>query len=167
MGQQRFRRRSGTPRAPRKPMFWVTNSIPGTIVAPAVTSFADLLAGTIPRDRDSLRRITIRRMIMRVAVRPVTIQTETEYGFFVTEVTKDAVAAAAIPDIGEDEVGMYLAQDGIVYTPVAFEPSVHSYDIRSSRALRGADRTLVFGLTNQDLAGNLTYSVSFRLLVQY
>jgi len=165
--RRRFNRSRSVTRAPRRRTFWVTNSIPVTVVPTTTQTVTDLLSGTIPGDRDSLRRITVVRMLLRVAVRPVTIQTEIRYSFYVGEVTEDAAVAGVIPDIGQDEVGLYLAQDGIVYTPVAFEPSVHPYDIRSARALRGANRTLVFSLTNDDLTANLSFSASLRLLVAY
>jgi len=107
-------------------------------------------------------------MIISVSTRSATTATEIEYGYSVVEVTQVAFDAGITPALGVDEVGSYLAEDGRVWTPASgFQPEVRDHDIRSARALRGSDRTLAFRMENQALAGNLVFSVSFRLLVSY
>jgi len=133
----------------------------------AAQSVVDLLGGTIPADRDALRRVRILRMLMTFMARPFTTGTKITFAFQVVEMLTDALLAGAVPEIGEDETGSYLAEDGIVHTPDAFDMWRKSYDIRTTRALRGADRTLGLVLTNQDATGTVLVSASFRLLVQY
>jgi len=149
-------------------MFWVTNSIVPTNVTVGNASQADLLSGVIPADREALRRITIKRMILSLQVSALTTATKITFGYSVTEVTEHAALVGQTPDIGDEEVGMYLAVDGLTWTPPqGFEPMVRDHDIRSSRALRGSDRTLVFKITNQDATSTLVFNLSFRLLVAY
>ena len=172
MAQRRVRSprrtsRSGT-RGPRSRMFWVTNSIPETTLGVGAVTVSDLLSGTIPADRDALRRVRIIRMLLTLMARPVTSATLITFAFQVVEMTVDAILAGAVPEIGEDEVGAYLAEDGIVHTPnVGFQQWVKSYDIRTARALRGSDRSLGMVFTNQDATGSVILAASFRLLVSY
>jgi len=158
---------SGIRRGRRRSTFWVTNSIPGQTVLKGAVATVDMLAGATPTAREALRRMTILRMLINVAVRPLTTGTLVEYAFWVYEAIREAIAAGVIPVAGIDEAGMYLAEDGIEWAPDAFEQNVSKFDIRTARALRGSDRSLGFAIFNQNATSDLVVSVSFRLLVAY
>jgi len=152
-------------RAPRRRMFWETNSIPITTVAGGVETETDLMDGIT--DREALRRVTIKRLIISLSVNALAINTQIEYSVGVFDVTDAAFLAGAIPSVGAEEVGMYLAADGLTFFSGVNNVSViKNWDLRSNRTLQGADRTFVFSLTNQGIA-SLEFSMSFRSLLAY
>ena len=156
-------------RIPRRRTFWISNSLDPTSVVDGGTSIVDMLAGTVPGDRLSLRRITIRRMLIDVSVDPETAFTPTLFSFGVIDMHTDSVTAGTWPDIGTDESGFYLAQEGSWTSSVlASNAGWHrQYDIRSARTLLGANRTLVFGVQNLSAVAHITIAAHFRLLVAY
>ncbi len=158
--------RSGTQgRAAPRRMFWETNSIVPTTITSGTQTVTDLMDGI--RDRSALRRATIKRLILELGVQGPGLNARVQYGAAVFEVTFDAFTAGAIPDVGADEVGMYLAADGMSFdTGQTNVTKINTWDLRTARHLRGEDRTLVFSLTNQGI-GDLTFSLSFRSLIAY
>jgi len=130
----------------------------------------DLFSGVIPQDRDSLRRVTVLRMICDFTLRAETVDAEIEANFGVTEVTEDAFLANISPDVGVDEIGFYLAQELSHRQSIASDAAQfyhRDYDIRSSRALRGSGRTLMFTFANLSSAAQVKIWFNFRLLVAY
>ncbi len=108
------------------------------------------------------------RFILGFTGAPATAATLIEFGVWAFEALREAVPQGAFPEIGVDEAGMYFAEDGICWTPgTGQEPIVKNYDIRTSRALRGSDRTLALAVRNQASTGNLNFTANFRMLVAY
>ena len=106
-------------------------------------------------------------MLIEFSLQLATASVRIEYALSAFETTTDAFIAGATPEVGVDEAGFYLAEDGLVHdAPNTDEWRHHRYDIRTSRALRGADRTLVIGIENQG-ANAMFVAAHWRLLVAY
>ena len=147
----------------------MTNSTAPITIAAGAGGKADMLSGVIPGDRDSLRRITIARMIFGLNWFPTTAGLLGEITLGVNEITSDGFGAVATPIPGLDEVGFYLAYETANILDVDAGPQMfgREWDIRSARALRGADRTLMAKLTNFSATTAIQFTLHWRLLVQY
>ena len=159
-------RRSGTPRR----SFWVSNSVDPTTVLDGASAVVDMLSGIVPQDRHALRRLTVARMLIDFRVKCQTANSDAIFAFGVTEMTDDAITAGVTPSVGVDEIGFYLAVEGDSVQSVVDDNNQiwnRQFDIKTSRTLRGADRSLGLIFTNLSATVHLSMSAHFRLLVQY
>ena len=82
--------------------------------------------------------------------------------------TDDALNAGALPETGEDEVGFYLALDGVsLNLTTTTETWTKDWDLRARRTLRGSDRTMGLIFKNLAAVNGVVYAFSFRMLVSY
>jgi len=168
MTTRRRSRRSSRSATPRQKVFWVTNSIVPTTVTNGSQTITDLLSGATPLERNSLRRLTIKRLIARLSVKLATASAGVEFSYQFLELTEAAIAGGEIPEVGVNEVGAYLEADGQAHDADNNDDSwVKDYDIRTARHLRGSDRTMAFHFENVSAANNLQFSLSFRMLIAY
>ena len=164
------RRRSSRSGTRRKPMFWVTNSITPSLLVPTGTSVADMFGGTIPKDRDALRRMTVKRMLLQVRASAETIGVDASISVGVFEGTQNLFAGSSFPEPGEEEIGFYYSAEGDWRQSLISDSSQwfqKEVDIRSARALRGADRTLFLTFKNAGVGVNLVIYANWKLLVSY
>ena len=159
----RRRSRSGPRRGPRPALAWMNSATSPTSVLAGVSSFADLLP--INRVPDGYAGgLTVRRMLISFNVRGETVNAENTGSFGVSVVTRDAIAGAVLPDPAADLVDWYV-QKNISWFADTLAYRRWEFDIRTSRKVRGEDRTLVAMFDNGGSAV-ATWTVEWRLLLQ-
>ena len=170
MTQARGRRsssRGARTSAPRRRMFWNTGSLADTTLTAGSSNTVDLMDNVTVGDRSALRRMTALRLLFKYEMHSTAIDQLLEVDLGVTEILTSSLAAGEFPGVGSEEVGMYLAADGIQHFNGKTAASYHlDFDIRTKRVLRGSDRTLAAIITNAG-AVSFTFSFSLRILIAY
>ncbi len=81
--------------------------------------------------------------------------------------TRDAFAAGAVPDPVSDLVDWYYLRHEAVRSNDLADIFTREFDIRTSRRIRGQDRTLIAVFDNPAASGvAVDVSISVRLLLQ-
>jgi len=168
MTTRRSSRRSFRPRAPRRVTTWFnTQSVPAA-VAPAGQAIVDLLSTESPAALEP--KLTVIRAIVEVGIHGSSSGTSWYGAFGMSVITRDALAAGAVPDPISDFVDWYWHKNYYGRSTVGGGPQIERFpiDLRTARAIRGVGRTLAFILDVNAASGSgVNFSVSARLLLAH
>ena len=163
-----YRKRSSRRSSGRKAQYkWIQNSTNlYAPVADGVQALVDLLDGI---DKTLRAANVIRRMIIRLSVRPALSGTFQQWDHYILPMDLDAFAAGAVPEGVLDIKQYYLHDQGAFIREIGAGPQQweQTYDIRTSRKLPGSNMGLIHVFENTTgTAGNIAYNVNARILLQ-
>ena len=156
-------RRSG----PRRQTAWFNVASVPAVIAIGGQAILDLLdAADIPDGYAG--GLTVLRMILQTVMFPGVASTDVIGAMGVAVMTRDALAAGAVPDPIADLVDWYWLTHYRLLTQVTNEGDrLGPVDIRTKRAIRGEGRTLALVFDNSSSSGgSVGFEFSARLLLQ-
>ena len=158
----RYRARSRRRGSSNRSMWWNIASTAITVSAGGSAVFNMLPLGSLPPALQG--GLTILRMIGSLSIVPQVANLNVQFAHGILVMTEVAATAGVVPDPIVDLVDWYYHQQRFVQQ--AFLDTVYfPFDIRTSRRIRGQDRTLEHTIHNSASSGTgLEYSLSARLL---
>ena len=159
-------RRYRSNRRGAKPVLrWMSTASASSAVAAGVQGFFDMTdVDLIPTGWDS--GFTIIRAIGKILIRPSTGSVDYFGAFGLGVVSRDAVAAGALPEPNGDLYQWYL-QTAFLRRSVAVEFVEFPFDLRSSRKIPSENHTLAAVIDNAGGSGStLNWAIEARLLLR-
>ena len=143
-------------------MLWHSATIDNQTTNTGSQTILDVLAGLQGFDKGDIRRII--RCILTFSVRSSAAGSLVNGRFGLVVVTNDAFTAAAVPDPAGDLSASWLVNTHYYQEDAANVPVDRPADLRASRLLPGALRTLVFVLDAGGTA-NSVWNLGLRVLL--
>ena len=162
--KQGARSAPGRPRQRQKTLWWNVQSLPVALAADTVSNIDLTPQASIP---GAVRGgFTCRRMLLTLNLRPVNTNVELQGSYGVT--VAPLAGLAALPNPIVDLVDWYVQHSYYSFRTTAESYLEKSFDIRTSRKVRGEDRSLFFTIRSTVTSGGtMAYTISARLLLGY
>ena len=149
-------------------MSWTNDQSIPTTVLKGGQAIVDLLQPIFPVSQ--LPKFTVIRAILDVGMQGSSFGLDWFGAFGISVITRDALAAGAVPDPITDFVDWYWHKSYYDRTDTGAGAAVshERVDLRSARQIRGVGRTMAFIFdVNSGSTGDVIFSVSARLLLAH